>query len=320
LTQQKFFDTHVQKDGCRKIIAHDKSKFSNRLTDHPVVGVDWSSIVGHSDEMKRILLLLALLCSTSTTAAPAIAAADDYQKAKALYKAGRYSQALPLFEKTVLSNPYDAEKHYFLGLCYRELKQIKLAKQHFEWATLNTQDIILRSYAGKALNALIPKVPLTFTGGSSLSNSGASTGSSNASRTSTVNGVTTFSGASPAAGGSSPASASASATAPAQAPTQTAAAPDAEKIRKLGRCKVLVFEIASCQYCHEFAPTFDEAANKYRNSMDFEHVNADDNADLKEKYGIKSYPRLVYLDGRGNVLYNEGRGAFSNRLTELTGR
>ena len=66
----------------------------------------------------------------------------------------------------------------------------------------------------------------------------------------------------------------------------------------------------------EFAPQFDEAANKYRSLMDFQHIDAEDsgNLELKEKYGIKSYPRLVYLDGKGNLLYNEGRGAFSDRL------
>jgi len=41
---------------------------------------------------------------------------------------------------------------------------------------------------------------------------------------------------------------------------------------------------------------------------------------MKQKYGIKSYPRLVYLDGKGNLLYNEGRGGFADRLKELTGK
>lgn len=87
----------------------------------------------------------------------------------------------------------------------------------------------------------------------------------------------------------------------------------------LGRCKVIMFETSWCHYCHEFAPDFDAAANKYRGKMDFERVDAEQNADLKERYGVKSYPRLVYLDGKGKVLYNEGRGKFSSRLTELAG-
>jgi thioredoxin-related protein len=56
--------------------------------------------------------------------------------------------------------------------------------------------------------------------------------------------------------------------------------------------------------------------------MDFQHIDAEDpaNFDIKQKYGIKSYPRLVYLDGKGNLLYNEGRGAFADRVKELTGK
>lgn len=90
--------------------------------------------------------------------------------------------------------------------------------------------------------------------------------------------------------------------------------------KQLGRCKVIMFETSWCHYCHEFAPEFDAAANKYRSMMDFQRLDAEENPDLKAKYNVRSYPRLVYLDGRGNVLYNEGRGDFSERLTELTGK
>ncbi|MBP7862913.1 hypothetical protein KA183_14605 [bacterium] len=90
--------------------------------------------------------------------------------------------------------------------------------------------------------------------------------------------------------------------------------------RQLGRCKVIMFETSWCHYCHEFAPEFDAAANKYRGVMDFQRLDAEENTDLKAKYNVRSYPRLVYLDGKGNILYNEGRGAFSERLTELSGK
>ena len=122
--------------------------------------------------------------------------------------------------------------------------------------------------------------------------------------------------------------ASATATNASVSPAQSAKAPAEQlavqtgeaKAKQLGRCKVLMFETSWCHYCHEFAPQFDDAAQKYR-TVDFQHVDAEDpsNADMKQKYSIKSYPRLVYLDGKGNVLYNEGRGEFSTRLQELTG-
>lgn len=120
------------------------------------------------------------------------------------------------------------------------------------------------------------------------------------------------------------ASGSLSTTAAPSASSSGAAAATASEARakQLGRCKVLMFETSWCHYCHEFAPQFDEAAGKYGSVMDFQHVDAEDpaNGDMKQKYGIKSYPRLVYLDGKGNVLYNEGRGAFDERLKELTGK
>ncbi len=90
--------------------------------------------------------------------------------------------------------------------------------------------------------------------------------------------------------------------------------------RKLGRCKVLMFETSWCHYCHAFAPHFDEVAAKNRSVMDFERLDAEKkpNIALREKYKIHSFPRLVYLDGNGNLLYNEGRAAFDQRVHELT--
>lgn len=99
-----------------------------------------------------------------------------------------------------------------------------------------------------------------------------------------------------------------------------AGTPSAPK-KNLGRCKVILFETDWCHYCKEFAPRFDAAKAQYGSKMDFQKLDADDpsNAGLKSRYKINSFPRLVYLDGAGNVLYNEGRGAFDKRLQELTG-
>jgi thiol-disulfide isomerase/thioredoxin len=95
-----------------------------------------------------------------------------------------------------------------------------------------------------------------------------------------------------------------------------------QQAKPRGRCKVLMFETSWCHFCHEFAPHFDEVAAKNRNDMDFERLDAEKepNLILRGKYNIHSFPRLVYLDGSGNVLYNEGRGAFDRRVQELTAR
>jgi thiol-disulfide isomerase/thioredoxin len=220
----------------------------------------------------------------ATDMAAGIAESNDLNKGVELYNAGKYSQSLPLLEAAVRTSPYDASGHYYLGLCYQALKQNSLARPHFEWVAKNARDLTLRSYAEKAVGSFIaPRA--------------------------TGSGISSTGGAQPT-------------TQSAQAIQPAAASNSESQSKQLGRCKVLMFETSWCHYCHEFAPQFDEAAEKYRKDMDFQHVDAEDSANLemKQKYGIKSYPRLVYLDGKGNLLYNEGRGGFTDRLKELTGK
>ncbi|MBS2008466.1 MAG: hypothetical protein JST01_15575 [Cyanobacteria bacterium SZAS TMP-1] len=210
----------------------------------------------------------------------ALAAPSFYAQGVALYSAGKYGQALPVLEAAAKASPYDSSTHYYLGLCLMALKQSGQARRQFEWVAQNAADPTLKSYASSAL-AAIPA-------GGAAHASGTGSGS----------------------------------TAPAARPTDFSApqAVASTQPKKLGRCKVLMFETSWCHYCHEFAPHFDEVANKYRGSMDFQRVDAEQDIGLKEKYGIHSYPRLVYLDGSGNVLYNEGRGEFDNRIQELTAK
>lgn len=228
---------------------------------------------------RRSLRQAVILCAIMMPINLSVSAASaDLSRGIEFYNAGKYSQSLPLLEAAVRANPYDDSSHYYLGLCYQSLKQITLAKAHFQWVAANGRNPTLRAYAAKTMAHYGSPVEAT----------------------------------------SATASAAAS-TAPAN--TQTAQQTADAKIKQLGRCKVLMFETSWCHYCHEFAPTFDEAAQKYR-TVDFQHVDAEapGNAEMTQKYGIKGYPSLVYLDGKGNVLYNEGRGEFANRLHELTGR
>jgi len=211
---------------------------------------------------------------------PCFALPADFVKGTELYTSGKYAQSLPFLETAVRENPYDPSRHYYLGLCYQALKQNGLARQQLEWVAKNSRDLTIKSYAEKAVASMV--AARTSGSGSAL--------------------VSTSQASSPVA--------------------STPVANEASRIKQLGRCKVLMFETSWCHYCHEFAPQFDQAAEKYRSSMDFQHVDAEDsgNQELKQKYGVKSYPRLVYLDGKGNLLYNEGRGDFDERLRQLTGK
>jgi len=40
---------------------------------------------------------------------------------------------------------------------------------------------------------------------------------------------------------------------------------------------------------------------KLRN-IDFQRINADENQAEKDKYGVHSYPHVIFLDGSGKVL------------------
>ncbi|MBU6451514.1 MAG: hypothetical protein KGS72_07035 [Cyanobacteria bacterium REEB67] len=219
-------------------------------------------------------MVLALAGGSSA----ALAAADDLQQGISLYNSGQFGQALPLLEKAARQSPYDATRHYYLGLCYQAQKQSTLAKAQFQWVAANAPDPTLKSYAAKALNA----------------SSQAHTAGSGASQSSQA--VATV------------------------APTSAVAQSPAVAAKPRGKCKAMMFETSWCHYCHEFAPHFDEVADKNRGKMDFQRLDAEDpsNAGLKEKYNVHSYPRLVYIDGSGNLIANEGRGGFDQRIAELT--
>jgi len=97
--------------------------------------------------------IIVSVLSISSTVTAAIASTNDLSKGIELYNAGKYSQSLPLLEAAVRANPYDDSSHYYLGLCYQSLKQITLAKSHFQWVAANARNATLRSYAAKAMTA-----------------------------------------------------------------------------------------------------------------------------------------------------------------------
>jgi thioredoxin-related protein len=64
-------------------------------------------------------------------------------------------------------------------------------------------------------------------------------------------------------------------------------------------------------------PTFDEAKTRYT-GITFKRFDAEapENAAMVQKFSVSAYPTIVFLDGKGNVLYNaagslEGDSFFS---------
>lgn len=242
------------------------------------------------DRKLRALIMAAAITIQVTSPALAI---DQYAMAVKLFELKDFQSAATRFEKITQEQPKNEKAHYYLGLSYKALGKFGPAQEQFVWVSENGFDKTCVDYSRQQLLAMkksatsLRQKPKAFQvaqyGGSQSGSSASSSSSSSSSSTSAMT---------------------------AQAPAK----------RNLGRCKVLFFETSWCHYCHEFAPQFDEAKRKYQNKMDFQQLDAEgDGADLAQKYGIHSYPRLVYLDGSGKLLYNEGRGAFQDRLKELIG-
>lgn len=60
-----------------------------------------------------------------------------------------------------------------------------------------------------------------------------------------------------------------------------------------------------CGPCQQFKPIFHEAEGKYAGKIDFKSVDVDAQADLADKYGIRSIPTLIFFDKEGREVYRE---------------
>ena len=69
-----------------------------------------------------------------------------------------------------------------------------------------------------------------------------------------------------------------------------------------GKVTILDFNATWCMPCKKFAPTFDEAARKYGEDVDFVSVDIDANVNTKQSFGINAVPTVVILDKDGNEL------------------
>lgn len=70
--------------------------------------------------------------------------------------------------------------------------------------------------------------------------------------------------------------------------------------------KVILFSTNWCSHCRKFKGAWEEAQNKLRSRIKFEHYNAEDPSAYKmvQKYRPKAYPTLVYLDSKNKVIEN----------------
>lgn len=72
--------------------------------------------------------------------------------------------------------------------------------------------------------------------------------------------------------------------------------PEGEAIvTKEGRITMVDFNADWCVPCKKFRPTFDAAAEKYGDKIDFVSVNMDKHPEIVEEYGVEQFPTIVFI-------------------------
>ncbi len=101
---------------------------------------------------KQLSLVIAIV--GINLCAPAYSQASGPEQASKLYKEGQYAAAASAFEATLKSNPNDALSHYYLGLCYQQLRQYSSASSQYKWVATNAQKQDLKDLGAKALQQI----------------------------------------------------------------------------------------------------------------------------------------------------------------------
>jgi thiol-disulfide isomerase/thioredoxin len=78
--------------------------------------------------------------------------------------------------------------------------------------------------------------------------------------------------------------------------------------------KVVIVHASWCKYCVEYLSgtthngksTFDAAAEKVGNKVDFEKLDFDENKELANKYGASSFPTIIGVSSSGDVKQFDG--------------
>lgn len=85
---------------------------------------------------KSLVVLFLFLCLIVQVVAETRDGSESYKKAKAEYDAGRYEQAIPLFEKCIQENKQDyaGKGNYMIALCYIKLGKCEKTKPYFKAA------------------------------------------------------------------------------------------------------------------------------------------------------------------------------------------
>lgn len=244
-------------------------------------------------------------------AAPAWAA--GFNDAVAKYNSKNYQGALNEFKVIAEKEPRNALCHYYLALCNQCLARVAEAKKEYQLAT-QASDPGLRAMAQSGLTQL-DRVNIGSAGGSSSSSSSSSSAAN--SLVSSGGGSSAGSGAAGASGSSDKGAGKPGASSTSSSGSSSSTAGGKSSVASGGVKTIYDFYTTWCRPCKLMEPTFDEAKTRYT-GITFKRFDAEapENAAMVQQYGVSAYPTIVFLDGKGKVLYNaagslEGDSFFS---------
>lgn len=223
---------------------------------------------------------LCLCVSFALSHLPAQAGDATFNTAVKMYTDGKYAQALTQFQVVAQKYPSDPLTRYYMGLCYQHTNQVAQATQMYTWVEQNARSPQLKSQARAGLDSM-----------NRYSSSRTHPGSSP-----------------PPPAPDAKAADGKPADGKAADPKKVAEAKPDPKAMKVK--KVIQFTSSSSndqRTIQLFGPHWDAAQEKFKGKVDFQIVDADSGgtgAELMKKYGVSSYPTVVYLDKEGKMLGN----------------
>lgn len=217
------------------------------------------------------------------------------------YNAEDYKKAMPIFERVLAKNPNNEQARYYLALCYQREQQTARANEHFKWLSQHARDAEIRTMALSVVKNARAVVAVPRKAALSVPNKDYAAGPISTAETMLSIAVPTAQ----------------KAVLPQFVQDITPSGTTAPGVDKgagnrQSLCKVIYFYREQDALCTRFDKDFELTQNRLKGRLVFEKLKMDDPAHsaMLKKYGVRSVPYLVYLDGNGELIRTDGTTTF----------
>lgn len=59
--------------------------------------------------------------------------------------------------------------------------------------------------------------------------------------------------------------------------------------------QIFNFSAPWCKYCNDLAPVWDEVAEKFKDQLDFRHINVDETPDIQKAFTVENLPTIIIM-------------------------